>query len=81
MKAKLSHVALAMMHLGKEGETFRMEEVQELAPCSRSTFQRAVSNFRSYLKEFQPDYELVCGRSGNFYQIKKKEKSDSSPSA
>ena len=68
MKSKRSYISLHMLFLLTEKKHMTIEEVLDDLEISRSSFFRALSDFRCYLQEHRPYLELLQdGEQGRYY--------------
>ena len=69
MKSKRSYISLHMLFLLTEKKTIKMEEVMDDLEVSRSSFFRALSDFRCYLQEHRPYLELLYDEEKETYSL------------
>ena len=68
MKSKRPAISLHMLFLLMDRKSFTMEEVVSKLGISRSSFFRALSDFRCYLQEYHPEYDLILDdNKGRYY--------------
>ena len=69
MKSKRPAIGLHMAFLLMEQKSFTAEKVMEDLDISRSSFFRALSDFRCYLQEFRPEIDLVLDEKKGVYRL------------
>ena len=69
MKSKRSYISLHMLFLLTEKKAIKMEEVMDDLEVSRSSFFRALSDFRCYLQEHRPYLELLYDEEKETYSL------------
>lgn len=69
MKSKRPAIGLHMVFLLTEQKSFSAEKVMEDLDISRSSFFRALSDFRCYLQEFRPEIDLVLDEKKGVYRL------------
>ncbi len=71
MKSVRIHIVLAMAScLAKHG-SFSEEWIEKEMACSKSSFNRAVADYRNYLVEHDPSKELVFETQTRTYRLVK----------
>ena len=78
MKSKRSAISLHMLFRLMEKKCFTAEKIMEDLDISRSSFFRALSDFRCYLLEYHPDIELEFDGEKNVYYLYKYDPASSS---
>ena len=69
MKSVRIEIALLMYHLLSSKGSFSKEEVLGQMSISLSSFNRAVSDFRCYLLDMEPDKELIYISESGVYRL------------
>ena len=69
MKNKRAYVVLEMFFLTQEKGYFSEAMIVKNLGVSRSTFFKSLSEFRCYLQECRPYYELVYDKEKNVYRL------------
>ncbi len=66
MKTTRTYALLVMFFRLQEKGMFSEAEICDELELSRSSFFRAISDFRSFLQEFRPWQELVVNKKGKY---------------
>ena len=69
MKSKRSAISLHMLFSLMEKKSFTAESIMDDLDISRSSFFRALSDFRCYLLEYRPDIELQFDERKDVYYL------------
>lgn len=64
-------IVLLMSSLLRDHGSFTEEDIRQAMPVSKSSFNRAISDYRSYLMEFEQGYELVFDNRNKSYKLLK----------
>ena len=69
MKTIRIETALLMYHLLNTQGSFSREDIMSKLEISKSSFNRAISDFRCYLMDIEPDKELIYLQDTSVYRI------------
>lgn len=69
MKSKRPAISLHMLFTLLERKSFTAEQIMDDLGISRSSFFRALSDFRCYLQEYHPGYEIIASGDACEYRL------------
>jgi len=69
MKTNRALIALHMLFCLQEKGCFSEEQIKDELDVSRSSFFRAISEFRCYLQEYKPYLELIYDEEKGRYRL------------